>query len=191
MPTLEKAVITNTIGIVPTAAQRSGDFSAALTGTCNGPDPTGQPVCFNQIFDPSTNQVVNGSVVRSPFPGNKIPADRWDPVASQLLALYPSPNLTGKNNFFSNQKESVSNDQYIGRIDHQLIRILAFQNSGIDLPVLHRHQHAFEPLGNLLVRIQYRFQNVLAIMPERPSPSSSMVMTSARSYRERKKALAA
>ena len=38
----QSAVTSNTIGIVPTAAQRSGDFSAALLPTCNGPDPAGQ-----------------------------------------------------------------------------------------------------------------------------------------------------
>ena len=86
---------------VPTLAQRNGQFS--------GP-----------VYDPATTRLGPDGVtyIRDPFPGNRIPADRWDPVASKLLALYPSPNLTGKNNFFSNQKESVSNDQYIGRIDH-------------------------------------------------------------------------
>ncbi len=86
---------------VPTLAQRNGQFS--------GP-----------IYDPATTRLGPDGVtyIRDPFPGNIIPADRWDPVAKKLLALYPLPNLTGKNNFFSNQKESVYNDQYIGRIDH-------------------------------------------------------------------------
>ena len=38
----QSAFISNTYAIVPTAAQRNGDFSAALSTTCNGPDPAGQ-----------------------------------------------------------------------------------------------------------------------------------------------------
>jgi hypothetical protein len=93
----------NTVAIVPTAAQRSGDFSAALTATgapiCNGPDPLGQPVCFNEIFDPNTQQLVNGSVVRTPFPGNKIPLTRMDPTAAIVQNMVPLPNSPGVINY--------------------------------------------------------------------------------------------
>ncbi len=62
----------------------------------------------------------NGSgYVRTPFPVNHIPVSDFDPVAAKLLTLFPAPNLTGANNFFSNQKETVNNDQYIGRLDHR------------------------------------------------------------------------
>jgi len=73
------------------------------------------------IYDPATTAAnPNGTgSVRTPFPGNVVPANRIDPVSRKLLALYPAPNLTGKNNFFSNQEETVNNDQYIGRIDHR------------------------------------------------------------------------
>lgn len=86
---------------VPTLAQLKGQFSTP-------------------IYDPGTTRLnpAGTGYIRDPFPGNAIPSNRWDPVAQKLLALYPAPNLTGKNNFFSNQKESVNNDQYIGRIDH-------------------------------------------------------------------------
>src|SRR5262249_34513761 len=71
----QSTVTTNTVAIVPTAAQRGGDFSAALTATasqvCNGPDPLGQSVCLNQIFHPQTAQIVSRSRVRAPLPGNK------------------------------------------------------------------------------------------------------------------------
>jgi hypothetical protein len=85
----------NTVAIVPTAAQRSGDFSAAQTFTCNGPDPAGQMVCLNEIFDPDTQRTVNGSQVRSSFPGNKIPATRMDPTAAIIQTLIPLPNTGG------------------------------------------------------------------------------------------------
>ena len=95
----QSAVTTNTVGIVPTAAQRSGDFSAALTGTCNGPDTAQQMVCFNQVFDPTTNHVVNGSVVRSPFPGNKIPLTSMDPTAAIIQNMIPLANAPGLLNY--------------------------------------------------------------------------------------------
>jgi hypothetical protein len=90
------------LGSVPTAAQKNGLFSSA-------------------VYDPaSTIANPNGTgYVRSLFPGNRIPTVRFDPVSAKLLALYPSPNLVGKNNFFSNQRENVDNDQFVGRLDHR------------------------------------------------------------------------
>ncbi|HEY6345058.1 MAG TPA: TonB-dependent receptor [Bryobacteraceae bacterium] len=91
----------NTIAIVPTAAQRSGNLSTALQPNvaCNGPDPLGQMVCLNEVFDPQTQQVVNGSTVRSPFPGNIIPATRIDPTAAIIQNLVPMPNTPGLFNY--------------------------------------------------------------------------------------------
>jgi len=95
----QSAVTNTTVGIVPTAAQRSGDFAAAMTGVCNGPDTAGQSVCFNQIFDPSTNHVVNGSVVRSPFPNNAIPLTSMDPSAKIIQNMIPVANAPGLFNY--------------------------------------------------------------------------------------------
>jgi hypothetical protein len=86
--------------IVPTAAQRSGDFSASLGGAIPGEtDPcTGQPVLYGQIYDPNTTQTtnVNGLTVecRTPFSDNQIPTTR-SAVAQKVLALIPQPNTTG------------------------------------------------------------------------------------------------
>ncbi len=90
------------LGVVPTAAQLQGQFTTP-------------------IYNPATTTAnPNGSgYVRTPFPGNYIPPSSFDPVAAKLVSLFPAPNLTGKNNFFSNQKETVNNDQYIGRVDHR------------------------------------------------------------------------
>jgi len=91
----------NTVAIVPTAAQRNGDFGAALNPNvaCNGPDPAGQMVCLNQIFDPTTQRTVNGSQVRSPFPNNVIPITRMDPTAAIVQNLVPLPNTPGLVNY--------------------------------------------------------------------------------------------
>lgn len=92
--------VANTITIVPTAAQRQGDFSAALnTSRCGGPDPLNQPVCFNEVFDPATQMVVNGQPVRTPFPNNQIPITRIDPTALIVQNMIPQPNTAGLFNY--------------------------------------------------------------------------------------------
>ncbi len=95
----QSSTIGNTVAISPTAAQRSGNFLAALSPTCNGPDPAGQMVCFNEIFDPASNRVVNGSVVRTPFPNNAIPVTSIDPTAAIIQNMIPLPNTSGVVNY--------------------------------------------------------------------------------------------
>jgi Carboxypeptidase regulatory-like domain len=62
---------------VPTADQKAGDFSAYPT----------------LIYDPNTGNA--DGTGRTPFPGNKIPANRLDPIALKLQSYYPSPNVAG------------------------------------------------------------------------------------------------
>ena len=77
---------------VPTAAFRQGDFSGALTGRTLGTSPTGAAILENMIYDPTTNFAAsNGSIVRTPFPGNIIPSSRIDPAAAKIQALIPNP----------------------------------------------------------------------------------------------------
>ena len=71
---------------VPTEEHRRGDFSQTL-------NPKGDLV---RIYDPlALVQDPSGDWIRSPFPGNVIPQDRWDPVAGNAMNLYPQPNLPG------------------------------------------------------------------------------------------------
>ncbi len=67
-------------GLVPTALERSGDFSQTLNAL-------GQPVT---IINPATGL---------PFPGNVIPSQQISPQAAALLALYPQPNLAPGSGF--------------------------------------------------------------------------------------------
>ena len=46
----------------------------------------------NAIYDPRTTRVVNGQVVRDPFPNNVIPRELLDPVALEIQALIPMPD---------------------------------------------------------------------------------------------------
>ena len=85
--------------IVPTAAERTGDFSG-LT------DPsTGQPASLINYF---TGQ---------PFPGNQIPAVMQSHIAQLASQLYPLPNI-GTNVFESTQLGSTNYDQGGFRLDH-------------------------------------------------------------------------
>jgi hypothetical protein len=108
--------------LVPTLAERKGDFSQTLNGF-------GQPV---QIYDPS-----NGM----PFMGNVIPPSRVSQQAQALLAFYPQPNsvssrynyqvpllgLTGLNSLQSRLNKVVDNR-------NQLFGTFNFQSNGTDTP---------------------------------------------------------
>ncbi len=76
---------------IPTQAMVKGDFSSLL-GAQVGSDPLGRPILRNQIYDPASTRTVSGQLVRDPFPGNIIPASRFDPAAAKIMALYPAPN---------------------------------------------------------------------------------------------------
>src|SRR4030095_374246 len=87
------------IGTVPTSLQHQGFFT-------------------NTIIDPMT---------RTPFNGNQIPQDRWDPTGASLLARYPLPNVfqaSGAealaNNYTRVANETTNQDQFGIRIDRVL-----------------------------------------------------------------------
>ncbi|HEV8041034.1 MAG TPA: carboxypeptidase regulatory-like domain-containing protein [Bryobacteraceae bacterium] len=85
--------------IVPTAAERAGDFSGLVNPS------TGQPAPLINEF---TGQ---------PFPGNKIPLPLQNPIALKAEQLYPLPNI-GTNVFESTQLGSTNYDQGGFRLDH-------------------------------------------------------------------------
>lgn len=94
------------VDTVPTAAFRSGDFSAiSPNGTCSlcaalgipttsfGTDPLGRPVYANEIYDPNTRGVTEqGLGYANPFPGNIIPMSRFSPSSLAFMALFPQPS---------------------------------------------------------------------------------------------------
>ncbi len=92
------------LSTVPTLLMRQGNFSE-LTRV---------------IYDPQTGQ---------PFPGNIIPADRLDTVATNVLSqLYPEPNTAGTrqsngqvtNNYLINPLKERQDNQFDIKIDHTL-----------------------------------------------------------------------
>jgi hypothetical protein len=96
---------------VPTQAMRNGDFSALLAqGTI--------------IYDPATATQSGARVVRTPFPGNIIPANRINPIAAAVLKYFPLPNQTadnqGRNNFFYVNPRDDTFYSVSTRVDHRL-----------------------------------------------------------------------
>jgi len=85
----EDQIFNTTAQTVPTAGMRNGDFSGILTNRNLGTDPLGRAILENTIYDPNTARVVNGVTINDPFPGNKIPQERFDPVALKVQALIP------------------------------------------------------------------------------------------------------
>jgi hypothetical protein len=94
---------------VPTLLNRAGDFSD-LRST------TGQPVL---IYDPATTE----GTTRQPFSGNRIPLERFDPVALAALDFYPLPNragtVTNANNYVGSSANRLNRDIVVARLDHQ------------------------------------------------------------------------
>jgi hypothetical protein len=98
---------------VPTALERRGDFSQSLIDA-------GLPV---MIFDPLTARAEGGRVVREPFPANRIPEARINPLSGIYLGHYPEPNRPPQpgsshdQNFIGSTANPLTNDRWTGRID--------------------------------------------------------------------------
>lgn len=107
--------VQNSQGLMPTTAQRQGDFSGSL----------------NQIVDPTTGL---------PIFGNQIPLTRISPQAQALLKLYPLPNFTGQTTYnyqvplISNNHQDAGNfrtQRQLGRKDN-ISGTLNWQNTRND-----------------------------------------------------------
>ena len=87
---------------IPTAAERTGDFSA-----------------FPQsIYDPAS---ATGTALRTPFPNNTIPSNRISKV-SQSFQSYLPPPTTGAitNNYLATLPNLVNNDSTTDKVDYNL-----------------------------------------------------------------------
>jgi hypothetical protein len=95
----------NVSTLFPTTAMRSGDFSQ-LTNAA------GQPVT---IYDPITGQ---------PFPGNRIPASRINPVAANMLTYLPLPDTNIDNGSDNYTRTSLIKSKYAQlysvKIEHKI-----------------------------------------------------------------------
>ncbi len=122
--------------IVPTVAERSGDFSGLLTNQSLGVNPCdGSNVLQGQVFDPNTTRTGAGGVpCRTAFAGNIVPASRFSRVSQNFLAYLPLPNTNGSNgiNYGLSSAQPLYNTTYTVRIDHNFTdksRIFAMYDS--------------------------------------------------------------
>jgi hypothetical protein len=89
---------------VPTQQMRSGDFSG---------------VAPNGIFDPLTTNTAVSPATRQRFPGDRIPASRFDNIAAKLVNLYPLPlRPDPANNYTVSPQKRSASDRADARVDH-------------------------------------------------------------------------
>jgi hypothetical protein len=91
--------------ILPPMDFRNGDFSRAAT----------------TIYNPFTGNA--DGTGRQPFPGNVIPASLISPIARQILAMIPEPNIAaapGQINFQHTYQREKTTDAFDVKINHQL-----------------------------------------------------------------------
>lgn len=101
----------STIGNVPTVLQRQGDFSQSVV-----------PVTGARLFlrDPLATGTCSATVATACFPGNRIPASRFDPIGQRLMRFYPLPNRADpNNNFITTAKDRDAFDSYMVKLDHR------------------------------------------------------------------------
>ncbi len=93
----------NNVLTVPTALERTGDFSQSA----------------QIIYDPLTTRSNGaGGFIRDPFPGNKIPLNRLNPIALQYLTGLPLPQ-TGRSFNASATLDDGPQDQETFKVDQR------------------------------------------------------------------------
>lgn len=111
---------------IPTTGERTGDFSRTV-------DPAGDLL---PIYDPATTRLNPGfdatqpvsldnlQYFRDPFPGNRMAANRIDPVASKAVPFYPEPNTAvgpfDQNNYFIISPAKNTANGIIAKLDHSI-----------------------------------------------------------------------
>lgn len=119
----------NYVASVPTAAERTGDFSQAA----------------NPIFDPLQCIPQGGGqpCVRNPVPGNIIPAGEIDKIGQAIINQYPMPNLPGEfNNYRANAVSHNPDYQFDIKVDNQM-----GQNQRLSARYSRLHSNSTTPPG--------------------------------------------
>jgi hypothetical protein len=104
---------------VPTAAERTGDFSQRRTAA-------GQLITVSDPFSTTAVPGQANTFTRTPFPNNTIPASRIDPVGRNLIGFYPAPNatptdpITNVNNYLVNASGQNRQNMWTIKTDYNL-----------------------------------------------------------------------
>ena len=106
----------NNIGVIPTSAEKTGDFSQDYNAT-------GQLVLIKDPLNSNTCAAATATSAAKTagcFANNVIPASRIDPIATALLKNYPSPNYAnGANNFLSNISSPDTWNSFVFKVDQK------------------------------------------------------------------------
>ncbi|MGH9659875.1 MAG: TonB-dependent receptor domain-containing protein, partial [Bryobacteraceae bacterium] len=118
----------------PTDSQRQGDFSQTFDRTNR----------LMEVFDPFSTRPSGNAFVRDQFPGNRVPASRFDPIARNVIDRYPRPSGagdpgSGTNNLVTNISAPFDGDTWSIRVDphvgrHQLFARWSMNKSLVGQP---------------------------------------------------------
>src|SRR4029078_682255 len=97
---------------VPTAAEKTGNFSGALSG----PLPRDPATC-RQEPDPAPGDPTRTKLVCDPFPNNRIPTNRLSPAGLAFVKLFPDPTGPGVSDWASSQLQPIDTRQDLIRGD--------------------------------------------------------------------------
>jgi len=97
---------------VPTAAEKTGNFSGALSG----PLPRDPATC-RQEPDPAPGDPTRTKLVCDPFPNNRIPTNRLSPAGLAFVKLFPDPTGPGASDWASSQLQPIDTRQDLIRGD--------------------------------------------------------------------------
>jgi hypothetical protein len=112
--------------VVPTVAEREGDFSAGpmFTGILRDNAVTqallSRPGCATAVQANSRAPIAAGEPYAAIFPGNRIPRECFDPTALDLLDQFVPLPLPGGDTFEAAPNAKVRADQLTFRLDHNL-----------------------------------------------------------------------
>jgi hypothetical protein len=140
--------------LVPTAAERNGDFSRTT-------DASGRPIT---IIDPLTHQ---------PFPGNIIPSSRFFPGAQGLLSMFALPNAPEGGalyNFTSQLPRDIPRREDIARVDWQVAA-----RTRLSVRYVHNKDEDRQPLGTTTAQFNVPLAGV--VRKNGPGDTVSLTLT--------------
>ena len=108
-----------TVASVPTALERTGNFSQSLSTLKNGAQQI--------IYDPMSTNLATGA--RTPFSNNVIPPSQLSPIGLALASYYPLPTVSSTPYYGAPNASLVVNvqdraDQGIFKVDHEATKWL-------------------------------------------------------------------
>ncbi|HXW90344.1 MAG TPA: carboxypeptidase-like regulatory domain-containing protein [Terriglobales bacterium] len=157
--------------VVPTVAERNGNFSAGpifagtLTNATVASELNQRPGCASAVAGRGGAPIAANASYAAIFPGNIIPKSCFDPTALDLLNSYvPLPNV-GSNIFLTVPDEAERQDQMTTRLDHNLtsqqqLSLYYYFNGGYDDQPFAAFQAVGANLPDFGSTTQTRFQQL-------------------------------